>query len=277
MAKKREEYVPKTVTYRWETEFKKMKEVADELWYAAKGLSAPTPTALKYWLSYPEHSLERPMRLIGHDVMRYIDDHNVRNAAMLYEILIQYMDMSIYIAHQMGNIFGKALDRPEPMIEVFNDVTTKAYDTIFYTDYIQMPYPSAPARSRIFKPMASVSKREASELLGQLWGYTMSRAVMKWGVKEKYMPQMQEVKARMNYLIDESLRLAEEAEKFTISGDFLSAAASYTEAMYIFDVYGSLSRRMRHLLGSEFGEIDVHFINSFKYNTSHIKDLIGMR
>lgn len=79
-----------------------MKKVADKLW--AAGGRVP-PGKEKSWSSFTEHSLERPMRLIAFEFERAIENREIWNAAVLYEILVEFSECSLYISKSFGNPF----------------------------------------------------------------------------------------------------------------------------------------------------------------------------
>ena len=247
-----------------------MKKVADELW--AAGGRVP-PGKEKYWSSYTEHSIERPLRLISFEFERAIENREMWNAAILYEILIKFTECALYVSKNLGNALSPVYDKPEHVKQYLNDSSVRVAHLLFSTDYAErQAYSGAPLRAVMpNRPPPRMEKKEIRELRDHLWGLTHSRAFVKWGIRARDSPEMTEVVARLKFLVDETIRLAEEAEEAAKKKDFLTAAASLSQAVYLHAAYHNILPKVSVVIGEEWKEITTEFNNSFKGIVSNIR------
>lgn len=248
-----------------------MKKIADELW--AAGGRVP-PGKEKYWSGYTEHSVERPLRLIAYEFERAIENREIWNAAILYEILVKVNECALYIAKNLGKALSPVYDRPEYIELILKESSARVYKILFHTGYAYefQPYPSTPTHEgEIPPPFPWIEKKEIAELKGQLWGLTRSRAFAKWGIRARDSPEMMEVVARLKFLVDETMRLAEEAEVAAKKKDFLTAAAAVSQAICLHEAYHIILPKVSAVIGKEWKEITTEFDNSFKGIVSNIK------
>ena len=266
--------------YRFGKGFHSYLKLADELWYAAGGITPLTKSTLNVAIGI----LDRPP-VSAHDQFIYaMQQERHYEAAMLYEALIYVTEEAIYIDHQISKNFrGKSSAR---VLWHLVDATKKAYDMVVYSVY---PPSRAgfgaskdwyalhqPRKSKILHP-TEITKKSIEDMRHRLWGIVMQ--THPWGTRgyQGASPEIPTVKARMKNLINEAISSADDAEKSARRGVFVDAAVSFTHAVFMLDLYfryrQSLSGKMS---APEFDEIDVETENIFMSHYKNLKDAIGL-
>lgn len=156
------------------------------------------------------------------------------------------------------------------------DSSARVHRILFSSGYAEFqPYPTEPQNIMMASPW--IEEKQIEQIKGQLWGLTHSRAFAKWGIRARDSPEMMEVVARLKFLVDEIMRLAEEAETAVKKKNVLTAATSLSQAIYLHEAYNTIHRKVSHLIGKEWHEITTEFNNSFKGIVSNIENTIEMK
>lgn len=265
--------------YTFEKNLANYRKLAEELWYAAGGITVVTKTTL----NVARGLMEEPPKQIHDQFLYAMNQEKHYDAAMLYEALIVLTEEATFIDWQISkNFTGKTSAR---MMWFLADATEKAYDMVFYNVYPPSRAEkfgkywytvNAPRKSKILHPM-EVTKNTIYDIKHHLWGIVS--ATQPWGVRgyQDASPEIPMVRARMKNLINEALTSAERAENFARRGNFIDSAVQFTHATFLLELYFQYRKSLSGKMDArEFKEIDAETENIFNSHYNNIRDAIGL-
>jgi hypothetical protein len=241
----------------------------------------PIADAHKAYAKYIENNINRTILIIHDDFLRELNARRIYQAAVLYDLLIHLTDCASEVSKNMERAFPRSGYRvfgPRAE-EILDDASLKAYQLIFHSQYIEGERYPAPLRtSEIPKKLprgGEPKKGTVEELRHYLWGKTMSRGYVKWGVPAPKMSDVAESKEMVKSTIDDILKLLDGSKKALGKTDYPMAAMMYTEAYHLLKAITDTVNSIRRNFGEEILEIETIFSNTANYECDQIHDMLG--
>jgi len=231
----------------------------------------PVTDAHKAYAKYIDNNMYRKLVIISNDFLRELKGLRLYQAAVLYDLMIHLTDSIVTTSKNMERAFphsGYKVYGPRAL-DVFNKASSEAYDILFYTEFPPGQWLPTPVRKR------ETGVKDVKELRHHLWGTTMRRGYVKWGVPAEKMQDVAECREMVKYTINDVVKRLDSAKAALIKTDYPMAAIQYSDAYHMLEALTDIINSLRRNFGEEIAEIEMVFGNTANYECDQISDILG--